>query len=101
MCEQIKTIEEESQSLIQQITDHKAKVTSQVEYHYNQLMMKKDNLEKLTVEVQTLLNNGHITEMIKQKKGLAERIEIIEKQGPEQILIDNTPSLVENLDPQS
>jgi len=50
-------------------------VTNQVEDFYNQLMLKKDGLEKTEAEVHHLLKNGHVTEKIRERKIIAKEVE--------------------------
>jgi len=44
-----------------------------VEDFYNQLILKKDGLEKTQAEVNCLLNDGHVTEAIREKKRISEK----------------------------
>jgi len=46
-----------------------------VEEFYNQLMLKKDVLEKTQAEAHSLLKDGHVTEQIRQKKRITEELE--------------------------
>jgi len=46
-----------------------------VEDFYNQLMLKKDGLDKTHAEVHRLLKDGHVTEKIRQKKKITEEVD--------------------------
>ncbi|KAF6021662.1 hypothetical protein EB796_020022 [Bugula neritina] len=77
--ERIRQIKEESQELMQKVQGHRTKVTNQVEAFYNNLMLKRDELEKLQTEINRLLNaDGNMAEKVKQTKIIPEKLNGIE-----------------------
>jgi len=76
---QIRQIEEESDELMQMVQGYKAKVTNQVEVFYNNLMLKKDELDKLQTEINRLLNaDENMAEKVQQTKIIPEKLNGIE-----------------------
>jgi len=50
-------------------------VKAKVEDFYNKLMTKENGLKKTRTELTRLLENGHVTEKIKQKKRITEELD--------------------------
>jgi len=72
---QIRQIEEESEELMQKVQGHRTKVTNQVEAFYNNLMLKKDELDKLQTEINRLLNaDENMAEKVQQTKIIPEKL---------------------------
>jgi len=80
--------------MIDRVINHKAKVTNQVEDFYNKLMLKKDELEKTQAEVHRLLKDGHVTEKIRQKKKITEKLERHDAEKPDDCELTDPPTLI-------
>jgi len=70
----IKKIKEESQELMRKVIGHMKKVTNEVEACYNNLMMKRNELQKVQVDLNHLIQSGHVTEKVKQKHRITEEL---------------------------
>jgi len=66
-----------------------------VEDFYNKLMLKKDGLEKTQAEVHRLLNDGHVTEKIKEKKRIAKEMERHDVEDLGDCNLTDLPTLIE------
>jgi len=71
---QIKKIKEKSQELMKKIIGHRKKVTNEVEACYNSLMLKRNELQKVQTNLNHLIQNSHVTEKVKQRKGITEEL---------------------------
>jgi len=75
---QIKKIKEESQELMEKVIGHRKKVTNEVEVCYNNLMIKRNELQKVQIKLNHLIQKSHVTEKVKQRKGITEELSKIE-----------------------
>jgi len=73
----IKKIKEESQELMRKVIGHRKKVTNEVETCCNNLMLKRNELQKVQVDLNHLIQSGHVTEKVKQKKEITEEVQKI------------------------
>jgi len=71
---QIKEIKEESQELMKKVIDYRKKVTNEVEACYNTLMLKGNELQKVQTNLNHLIQNSHVTEKVKQRKGITDEV---------------------------
>jgi len=71
---QIKKIKEESQELMRKVIGHRKKVTNEVETYYNNLIIKRNELQKIQVDLNHLIQSGHVTEKVKQKRRITEEL---------------------------
>jgi len=79
---QINKIKEESQELMTEVIGHRKKVINEVETCYNNLMLKKNELQKVQVKLNHLIQNTHVIEKVKQRKGVTEELKKIELDKP-------------------
>jgi len=63
---------------MKKIIDHKKKVTNEVEACYNNLMIKGNELHKVQIKLNHLIQNSHVAEKVKQRKGITEELSKIE-----------------------
>jgi len=77
LFKQIKRIKEESQELMTKVIGHRKRVTNEVEACYNNLMIKRNELQKVQLKLNHLIQKSHVTEKVKQKKGITEEIQKI------------------------
>jgi len=59
---------------MKKIIGHRKKVTSEVEACYNNLMLKRNDLQKVKTDLNHLIQNSHVTEKVKQRKGITEEL---------------------------
>jgi len=71
---QIKKIKEKSQELMKKVIDHKKKVTNEVEVCYNNLMLKRNELQKVQIKLNHLIENSYVAEKVKQKHRITEEL---------------------------
>jgi len=57
-----------------EVIGHKRKVTNEVEACYNNLMIKGNELQKVQIKLNHLIQNSHVTEKVKQRKGITEEL---------------------------
>jgi len=63
---------------MKKVKGHKKKVTNEVEACYNNLMLKRNELQKVQVKLNHLIQNSHVTEKVKQRNGITEELNKIE-----------------------
>jgi len=61
--------------MIDIVIDHRRKMSNHVEGFYNKLMTKEDGLKKTQAELTRLLEDGNVTEKIRQKKRITEELD--------------------------
>jgi len=71
---QINKIKEESQELMRKVIGHKKNVTNEVEAYYNNLIIKRNELQKVQVDLNHLIQNSHVTEKVKQRKRITKEL---------------------------
>jgi len=59
---------------MRKVIDHKKKVTNEVEACYNNLMLKRNELQKVKDDLNNLIQNSHVTEKVKQRKRVADEV---------------------------
>jgi len=74
LFKQIKRIKEESQELMTKVIGHRKKVTNEVEACYNNLMSKRNELQKVQITLNHLIENSHVTEKVKQRKRIMDEV---------------------------
>jgi len=67
---------------MENVIGHKKKVTNEVETCYNKLMIKRNELQKVQVKLNHLIQNSHVTEKVKQRNGITEELNKIELDPP-------------------
>jgi len=63
---------------MKKVIGHKKKVTNEVEACCNNLMLKRNELQKVQSNLNHLIQNSHVTEKVKQRNGITEELNKIE-----------------------
>jgi len=63
---------------MKKVIGHRKKLTNEVEACYNNLMMKGNELQKVQIKLNHLIQNSHVTEKVKQRNGITEELSKIE-----------------------
>jgi len=74
LFKQIKRIKKESQELVTTVIGHKKRVTNEVEACYSNLMIKGNELQKVQLKLNHLIQNSHVSEKVKQKKRILDEV---------------------------
>jgi len=67
---------------MKKVIGHKKEVTNEVEACYKKLMLKRNELQKVQSKLNHLIQNSHVAEKVKQRKGLTEELSKIELDKP-------------------
>jgi len=59
---------------MKKVIGHKKKVTNEVEACYNNLMIKGNELQKVQIKLNHLIQNSHVAEKVKQRKGITDEL---------------------------
>jgi len=90
LFKQIKKIKEESQELMTKVIGHRKKVTNEVEACYNNLMIKRNELQKVQLKLNHLIQNSHVSEKVKQKTRIMDEVSKIK---PDELSISKPQAL--------
>jgi len=82
ILKQIKKIKEKSQELMEKVIGHRKEVTNEVEASYNNLMLKRNELQKVQSKLNHLIQNSHVAEKVKQRKEITKILNKIELDEP-------------------
>jgi len=63
---------------VEKVIGHRKKVTNEVEACYNNLMIKENELQEVQSKLNNLIQNSHVTEKVKQRKGVTEELSKID-----------------------
>jgi len=67
---------------MKKVRGYKKEVTNEVEACYNNLMLKRNELQKVQNKLNNLIQNSHVAEKVKQRKGVTEELTKIELDKP-------------------
>jgi len=59
---------------MKKVIGYKKEVINEVEACYNNLMLKRNELQKVQSKLNHLIQNSHVSEKVKQRKGVTEEL---------------------------